>query len=34
VEHATALRTPFTAPDGARLFATDHRMLHATLVAQ
>lgn len=34
LEHATALRGPFTAPDGVRLFATDHRMLHATLVGQ
>lgn len=34
VEHATALRGAFTADDGTRLLATDHRMLHAVLVAQ
>lgn len=34
VEHATALRGPFTAADGTRLFATDHRMVRAVLVAQ
>jgi hypothetical protein len=34
LEHGTALIAPFTAPDGAKLFATDHRMVHATLVGQ
>jgi len=34
VEHATALHGPFTARDGARLLATDHRMVRAVLVAQ
>lgn len=34
VEHATALRGPFTTGDGTRLFATDHRMVRAVLVAQ
>jgi endonuclease/exonuclease/phosphatase family metal-dependent hydrolase len=34
VEHATALRGPFTSGDGIRLWASDHRMLHAVLVAQ
>jgi endonuclease/exonuclease/phosphatase family metal-dependent hydrolase len=34
VEHATALRGAFTAGDGTRLLATDHRMVHAVLVAQ
>lgn len=34
LEHATALAGPFTTGDGTRLFATDHRMVRAVLVAQ
>jgi len=34
LEQATALIGPFTARDGTRLFATDHRMVRAVLEAQ
>lgn len=34
LEHRIAVNTPVAASDGATVLATDHRMVHATLVAQ